>query len=112
MKEDELREAAVCAVCGDRIMTRGMPLFWRVRLTRYGLDWNALQQQQGLTMMLGGHAALARIMGPDNDLAKPMGDPIEVTVCERCAGEGKLVLYELWGKAVEKAAAAEKKADG
>ena len=83
MKEKELREVATCKMCGKKIGASGLPLFWRVRIERYGLKANALRRQQGLTMMLGGHAELASIMGPDEDLAEKILSK-EITVCEDC----------------------------
>lgn len=89
MKEKELREVATCALCGKGIGHTGLPLFWRVRIQRYGLEADALKKQQGLTMMLGGNAVLAGIMGLDEDMAKKIFDR-EITVCETCASEPKL----------------------
>ena len=83
MKEQELREVATCGMWGNNIGRTGMPLFWRVRIERYGLKADALRRQQGLTMMLGGHAALAAIMGPDEDMAEKISSK-EITVCEDC----------------------------
>ena len=83
MKEKELRECAVCARCGKKIGATGLPLFWRVRIERYGLKIDALKRQQGLTMMLGGHAILAQVMGTDEDMAEKISSK-EVTICEDC----------------------------
>ena len=85
MQEDELREAAECARCGQPFGHAG-PLFWRVRLTRYGLNQRAISRQDGLTAMLGGEAALARIMGANEVMATELSSR-EVTICEACAGE-------------------------
>ena len=84
MKEDELREHAKCNVCGKGIGASGLPMFWTVRVERHGLKADALQRQTGLTMMLGGHAGLARVMGPDEEMTTPLMDPVELTVCETC----------------------------
>lgn len=45
---------------------------------------DALQRQQGLGMMLGGHGDLAMVMGPDEDMAEAITD-VEITLCEECA---------------------------
>ena len=84
MKEKELRDVAKCRMCGKAIGHTGLPLFWRVRIQRYGLKIGALQRQQGLTMMLGGHAGLAQIMGANEDMADKILD-VEITLCENCA---------------------------
>jgi hypothetical protein len=86
MKEKELREAAECARCHKKIGASGLPLFWRVRIERYGLDVRALERQQGLAMIVGS-AALAQVLGPDEDLATPVMDPVTVTICESCCTE-------------------------
>ena len=85
MKEKELRESANCVVCGKPFGHTGLPLFWRVTVERIGVDMKALERLQGLTMMLNGNAALASIMGLDEDLARPMMEPVRVTICETCA---------------------------
>jgi len=86
MKEKELREAAICGICNKPIGASGVPLFYRVRIERYGLNAKALQRQQGLTMVLGGHAPLAAVMGPNEDMADKIFSA-EVTVCETCSSE-------------------------
>lgn len=85
MKERELRAVAKCHICDKGFGHTGLPLFWRVQVTRYGVDADAVRRQDGLTAMLGGHAALAQIMGTDDDMAKPIGDSTTITVCESCA---------------------------
>jgi hypothetical protein len=87
MKEKELREAANCFICGKPFGHTGLPLFWRVTIQRFGVDVGAVNRQTGLTMMLGGNALLASVMGPDEELAKPLGEAINVTLCETCALE-------------------------
>ena len=89
MKEKELREIADCALCGKGIGHTGLPLFWRVRIERYVIHMDALKRQQGLTMMLDGHATLAAVMGPDQDMAGKVFS-MEITVCEACAVEKRL----------------------
>ncbi len=102
MKEDQLREHAKCDVCGKSIGASGLPMFWTVRVERHGLKLDALQRQQGLTMMLGGHAGLARVMGPDEEMTTPLMDPVELTVCETCGSPERII-----GVALEKASSRE-----
>lgn len=92
MREKELRQFATCVLCNKGIGHTGLPLFWVVTIERHGLNHDALQRQQGLTMMLGGNAALAQIMGPDLDMTTPMMEPVKVSVCETCAVERSLPL--------------------
>ena len=51
----------------------------------------AVQRQTGLAMMLGGNGILASVMGPDEDMAEPMMEPVRLTVCENCATESTSV---------------------
>lgn len=83
MKGNELRKAATCAVCGHKIGQASVPIFYRVKIERYVLDPTAVRRHSGLEMMLGS-AGLAQAMGPNEDLAKPVMEPVEVTVCEDC----------------------------
>lgn len=84
MRERELRAAAKCAFCGKGFMESGLPLFYRVRIQRFGVDMSAVRRQSGFEQMLGGAAALARVMGPDEEMAKPLHS-VEFTVCETCS---------------------------
>lgn len=84
MKERELRQHATCSLCKEKIGHTGLPLFWRVKIERFGIDMHAVQRQTGLAMMLGGNAAIAAAMGPDEDLAKVIYE-VTLTVCEDCA---------------------------
>ena len=83
MKENELRESAKCGVCGNFFGHTGIPLFWRITVERFGIDMKAVQRQDGLAQLLGG-SQLANIMGTDEDMTKPMMDPVKVTICEDC----------------------------
>lgn len=103
MKEDQLREHAKCDLCGKGIGASGLPMFWTVRIERHGLKLGALQRQQGLTMMLGGHAGLARVLGPDEDMTTPLMDPVELTVCESCGTERQVFVAELAEKGTAEA---------
>lgn len=89
MKEAELRAIAKCALCGKPFGHTGMPLFWRVRVQRFGVDAQAVQRATGLAMLLGS-PALAMAMGPDEDIATPICEPTELTVCEACALDKRL----------------------
>lgn len=84
MKEDELRQHAECSICGHKVGEAFSPFLYRVTVEHYVLNTQAIQRQQGLTMMMGGHAGLARIMGPDEDLARKVTQGA-ITVCEGCS---------------------------
>lgn len=82
MKERELRQHATCDACGRKIGEAALPIFMRVTVEEFGLDLDACRRQQGLGMMIG--APLAMFMGPDADLAKPLGEPVVLTICCDC----------------------------
>lgn len=84
LKEDEIARLGPCAVCGGSLLTD--ILFYVVTVKRAGFDPDAAQRRVGLGMALGS-ATLARIMGPDEDLAKVIDRPHTVAVHERCAGK-------------------------
>ena len=90
MKESELRKHATCAMCGSKVLEQGIPLFWRVKVERFGIDLQAINRLQGLTMMLGS-AELAAAMGTGEDLAKPMVDAVTITVCDACCTKSTCV---------------------
>jgi len=84
MKEEELRECAVCANCEKKIGHTGMPIFHRVSVQTYGLDGHAMQRQTGMEMIMGGHVGLAQVMGANEDLATEIGEKEEFTLCADC----------------------------
>jgi hypothetical protein len=83
MKEKELREHAICSRCKKKIGHLGMPLFWTVNITRYGIKVGAIRRQAGLEMMLG-NVALAQVIGPNEEMTEVM-DSADLTLCEDCA---------------------------
>lgn len=93
MKEAELRR---CDLCRKKIGESGLPLFWRVTVERFGVDMQAVRRQDGLGQFMGS-MLLAGVMGPGEDMAKPMMDPKVLTVCETCAMDelGRLVASAL-----------------
>ena len=84
MKERELRLYANCSLCKKPIGHTGLPLFWRVSVERFGIDMSKVRRQDGLGAFLG-NTALARAMGPDEDLTQPMMEKLTLSFCEDCA---------------------------
>jgi len=84
MKEAELRQHTTCSLCRQKVLASGLPLFWRVSIERFGIDMQAATRQTGLALAMGS-AQLAAIMGPDEDIARPVMDKAVLTVCEQCA---------------------------
>jgi hypothetical protein len=82
-----------CFNCGQGVMHKGIPLFWEVTVRRMGVDAAAVRQVAGLETMLGS-VALARVMGPDPDVAKPIGDTRTLFCCEQCAA-AEVTVYQL-----------------
>lgn len=83
MKESELRDVATCGLCDKPIGHTKHPLFYRLKVETWGVNAGAVSRQMGLTQLLGGHAALASIMGPDEDMATQLGEH-DLTVCFDC----------------------------
>lgn len=81
-----------CHLCKKGIAHDGHFLFLKIRVQRYGLDAGALKRAHGLEMMMGGNAMLANIMGPNEDLAKPVDDSGDLLICHEC-GEKPLPPY-------------------
>lgn len=84
MKEKELREIAECRLCKKPFGASGIPIFYRVKVETYVADLSAIARQAGFTQSLGGSAALALVMGPDENMAE-LVDTEHVTVCGACA---------------------------
>ena len=93
MKERELREVCTCGLCKNKIGTASSLFFMRVNIQRYGLNYDALERQQGLAMQLDGNALLANAMGPDEDMADIICEKT-ITVCDTCSLNNP-VLYEI-----------------
>lgn len=71
-----------CAWCGRTAgMLRPLPLFWRLRVDRFGVDLRAVDRQRGLGMAIGS-PGIAAVMGPDEDMALPMMATAAIVVCE------------------------------
>lgn len=77
-----------CTCCGKGVMHTGLPLFWTLEVQRHGIDGGAVQRRAGMETFFGGGnsgALLAGIMGPDEDITKPISEPVRLWVCEDCA---------------------------
>lgn len=83
MKAQEIIKVAKCANCGNPFGKTGAPFFYRVSIETFGVDFAAMRRYDGLAMMMGS-TALANAMGPDEDIALPVGEPVKVTLCSDC----------------------------
>lgn len=84
MKQTDIKK---CAICKEGMMKCGIPTFYTVTIQRHMIDLAACQRQTGLEMQLGGHAQLANIMGPDDDISKPVSKKADVWICQDCAND-------------------------
>jgi len=80
MKRHEIKK---CVICGKGVMHNGQILFYKIEISRMAVDLGAVQRLQGLEMML--NPALASVMGPDEDIAMPIGGPDKALICDACA---------------------------
>lgn len=69
-----------CHICGNGMMKSGAPFFYKVKVVQFVFNFGAIQRQHGLEMSMGKAAPLARIVGPDEDIAVEVGGS-EVCVC-------------------------------
>jgi hypothetical protein len=100
VKERELIEKhAVCSFCRNKIGHTGLPLFWRIRVERFGINMRALERQSGLAMMLQS-TQIARAMGPDEDMTFAALD-VTLTACEACATDLEGVAAQVCYTAME-----------
>ena len=88
LKEADLEVCGPCALCGEPLINppHAGPSFYRVTVSHAVFDLGAISRRVGLAGVLGGSGALARVMGPDEDLAKIVDGPREAVVHEHCAG--------------------------
>ncbi len=90
MKEEELREHAICSTCHQTIGSAGSLSFWTIILEHHHIQMRAMQRLTGLTLQLGS-AKLAQIMGVDEEMTKTIVGPVKFTMCEKCAEDEPLV---------------------
>lgn len=78
LKENEL---SPCVICGQE---HTAPVFYRVTVENCVFDANAMTRQIGLGMAMGGNAAIAQVLGPNEDMAKVVSTETKI-VCLNCA---------------------------
>ncbi len=102
MKRKDIKN---CALCGKGIAHAGIPLFYVLKIQRFGLNAQAINQQAGLEQYFGGGsqgAVLANVMGADPDIAKPINEnESEVWICEPCSTEDRTIVARLYELALE-----------
>lgn len=78
------REIQKCLLCGKGIMHAGDTTFYRIQVEQMVINFSAVQRQHGLEQFLNS-AQLANVMGPDENLANSVGDPVGGFICQHCA---------------------------
>ncbi len=88
IKEAELLALGRCAICRKRLLEPESPnlTFYRITISHAVLVPGALDRRVGLSLLVG-NDAIARVMSPDEDLAKITSGPVSVLVHESCAGD-------------------------
>jgi len=76
------RDLLKCVCCQQGLMHDQAMTCFRIRLTRYIFDMQAIRRQHGLEMSFEPAPMLASIMGPDPDLALPLDPGFEALICE------------------------------
>lgn len=82
LKESRLRKK--CGVCQEGVFNNGAIQLLEVDVTVHLVDPHAIRRQVGLEMQMGGAAALAQHMGPDEDMTKP-AYKLPFLMCQECA---------------------------
>lgn len=75
-KRDEL---AKCRICGKGMMHDGLIFFYRVKVEQFVIDPKAVTRAMGLELLVG-DASIAHALGPDENLARGMGE-VSTLVC-------------------------------
>jgi hypothetical protein len=90
MREKELRRCGKCSLCGKKLLESQLPAFCRITVESHAFILDAIRRQVGLEAMMGGSAALASVMGPDEEMTKEMFPAFSLTVCWDCYVRGEL----------------------
>lgn len=100
MKKTELEKCISC----DKGMGHDRAIaFYQLTVQRMLIDRRAVERQHGLELAMGS-PALASIMGPDEDIAVPVGGAEKFLVCDECAMDPQ-ILAMLDEKAAQRKAA-------
>lgn len=72
-----------CAVCGKGLLHCRMPIMARFEVQLEEFDEAAIRRAHGFEEFVG-NVAIARIMGTDDEIAKPKDEPRKGYVCFQC----------------------------
>lgn len=73
-----------CVLCGKGVMHTGLPLFYRVKIERLGINVGEVQRAHGMEQFFGGAVGVARVFH-DPDLTTVVMPEVEMLVCEDCS---------------------------
>ena len=79
-KQDEIEN---CIACNQGLMHNQGIFFYKVSVEQFVIDCRSIQRQTGLEQMIG-NAAIARVMGTNEDIAKGLS-PTSFLICGDCA---------------------------
>ena len=84
MSDLHQRDIRPCLLCGEGLMHSHQMTAYRVTIEHFVFDLGAIQRQAGLEQMLGGNAAIAHAMGPQEAMAK-RATSVSALICQQCA---------------------------
>lgn len=90
LKQSDLKPCTCCdrGVCHDKSIT-----FYRITVERFLVMENAVQRQHHFEQYMG-NAAIAAVLSPNEDMAKRIGPGDTLTLCEECARDPLVVVFE------------------
>jgi hypothetical protein len=84
-KAIDVSEIKPCALCKGGVVHSGNPMFYELTMSSVIVDADSVRRLQGLEMMMGGNAAVARALSPSNTVAHRLGEPTRHFICIDCA---------------------------
>jgi len=84
IKQSEIKK---CTSCKKGVGHNGDVNFWLLTLDQAFVNFGAVQRQHGLEQMLGGNAAIASVMGLNENIAEYFPMVKKVWVCMPCMFE-------------------------
>lgn len=84
MTLDELRASNKCGLCGRAILHTRLPIFWKIKISRFGVRVDKARRVDALAQVVG-NQRIAEVLSPDTDMVEPLMDPVELAVCEPCS---------------------------
>lgn len=83
LKEDDLQKLGPCIICNQQLINSTNLTFYKIEVSRGILNIDAIRRRVGAGMLMTN--AIARILGPNEDLAKVFDGPHQLVIHEECA---------------------------